>query len=185
MDFQELLVKIAKILNEHNIPYAITGGYAVSIWGRPRATFDIDVIVELFEPQVRKLAQALREIAKVSYVDEDMMIDAIKRAGEFNFIHGDSGMKVDFWLRGRDSFFQTELSRRIPVKIARQTVYFVSPEDLILSKLRWHQMTPSSRQLEDVESVFKISGDRLDKEYLMKWAEELGVSELLFPFLKK
>ncbi|MBI1971603.1 MAG: nucleotidyltransferase [Candidatus Wildermuthbacteria bacterium] len=185
MDFQKLLVSVAKILNKHGIPYAVTGGYAVSIWGRPRATFDIDIVIELFQQQISELADALRSVAKVSYVDENMMLEAIRRRGEFNFIHGDSGMKVDFWMRKGDPFSRMEFQRRVPVKIEGVKVYFVSPEDLILSKLRWYQITPSSRQLEDVESVFKISGKQLDRTYLASWAKKLKVFSLLSPFLKK
>jgi Na+/glutamate symporter len=45
---EELLKKIAKILDDLKIPYAVTGGFAVSIWGIPRYTADIDIIIELF-----------------------------------------------------------------------------------------------------------------------------------------
>ena len=53
-----------------------------------------------------------------------------------------------------------------------------SLEDLILAKLYWQQISPSSKQLEDVESVFKISGDKLDRKYLAKWVAKLGVRDL-------
>ena len=49
-----------------------------------------------------------------------------------------------------------------------EKVNFISPEDLILSKLRWYRISPSSRHIEDVESVLKISGDILDKKYLVE-----------------
>ena len=51
-------------------------------------------------------------------------------------------------------------------------------EDLILVKLRWQQISPSSKQLEDVESIFKISGDKLDRKYLARWVVKLGVRDL-------
>ncbi len=37
----------------------------------------------------------------------------------------------------------------------------------------------SSRHIEDVESVLKISGDTLDREYLKEWAKKLEVESLL------
>ena len=51
-------------------------------------------------------------------------------------------------------------------------------EDLILVKLRWQHISPSSKQLEDVESIFKISGDKLDREYLAKWVAKIGVQDM-------
>lgn len=41
MDLEKLLIKIAEILEKLSVDYFVTGGFAVSVWGRPRATFDI------------------------------------------------------------------------------------------------------------------------------------------------
>ena len=49
---EKILIEIAKILSDLKIKYFVSGGFAVSVWGRPRATFDIDIIVKLIEPQV-------------------------------------------------------------------------------------------------------------------------------------
>lgn len=35
---EKLLCKIAEILEKLRIPYIITGGFAVAVWGRPRFT---------------------------------------------------------------------------------------------------------------------------------------------------
>jgi len=178
MDFQELLKKVAEILERLRITYAVTGGYAVSVWGKPRSTLDIDVIVELFESRIEKLTGALRRISKMSYVDERMVTRAFERKGEFNFIHIESGIKVDFWVSKGDEFSRAEFRRRIPKVIAGQKVYFVSPEDLILNKLRWHKESGSELQLRDVEVIMKFQ-KKLDKKYLTKWAKVHSTLETL------
>jgi hypothetical protein len=58
-------------------------------------------------------------------------------------------------------------------------VQVVSPEDAILSKLEWAKESESERQLRDAAGVAATQGDRLDFEYLRKWAADLGVSDLL------
>ena len=178
MDFQKLLRKVAEILEQLRIPYAVTGGYAVSVWGKPRSTLDVDVIIELFEPQIEKLTSALRRISKMSYVDEHMVRWAFERKGEFNFIHIESGIKVDFWISKGDEFSRGELRRRISKVIAGQRVCFVSPEDLILNKLRWHKESGSELQLRDVEVVMKFQ-KKLDKKHLIKWAKVHSTLEKL------
>lgn len=75
---EKLLLKVVPILDELQIDYYITGGFAVSVWGRPRATFDIDIVVKLVEPKVRPLAEALREISKFGYIDEETAKEALK-----------------------------------------------------------------------------------------------------------
>ncbi len=184
MDFQELLVKIAKILNKLRIPYIVTGGYAVSVWGRPRSTFDIDVVIEIPKSKIDALAKALREVSKMGYVDEFMMENAVERKGEFNFIHAESGIKIDFWVLKDKLLEISKMERRIFKKILGEKVYFISPEDLILSKLEWYEKTQSTRQLEDVESVLRISGKKLDMKYLKQWAKKLGVSGILSKLIR-
>lgn len=184
IDPRHLLVEIAKILERLGIPYLITGGIAVLVWGRPRFTADIDIVVELKAGQIAALAEAIRGLGSAGYLDSAQMERAIAREGEFNFIDGTTGVKVDFWiLKGGDAFDRSRLERRVAKEVLGQKVYFTSPEDLILIKLLWHQASPSSRQLEDVESIFKISGDELDRVYLREWGECLGVQKHLRPFI--
>lgn len=176
---EKLLVKIVEILEELRIPYYITGGFAVSVWGRPRATFDIDVVIKLFKPEVARLAKTIRTIYKLGYIDEDVAKDAVERKGEFNFIEPETGFKVDFWIEKGTKLDLLRFKRKKAEIIKRQRVYFISPEDLILSKLEWYQKTQSTRQLEDIESILKISGEKLDKNYLEHWAKKLGAVKLL------
>lgn len=183
MDFQKLLIKIVKILDNLKISYVITGGYAVSVWGRARSTFDIDVVIEIFHPQVKSLYRALKKVSQLSYIDEDSMISAFERKSEFNFIHGESGIKIDFFIAGRDSSSRLELKRRIPQKIKGQIVYFVSPEDLILSKLRWYKKGESYKQLADIKSVLAIQ-KKLDIDYLKKWAKIHSTKKIFKSLLK-
>lgn len=178
MDFQELMQKIAKILGDLKILYAVTGGYAVAMWGRPRSTFDIDVIVQVYKPQIKAFRRALQNISKLSYLDEDAIEEAVKREGEFNFIHTESGIKIDFWVAGSNPISQLELERRISKTINGQRVYFISPEDLILSKLRWYKESKSNRHLEDIESILKIQKN-LDYGYLRKWAKIQSTRKIL------
>jgi hypothetical protein len=168
MEFQNLTLKIVKILEELKIPYAITGGYAVSIWGRIRSTLDIDIVVDLFEEKTQNLVSALKSFSKFGYVDISQIQDALRRKSEFNFIH-ESGIKVDFWIKSGELFAKQELKRRRAKIIGGKKIYFVSPEDLILSKLIWHKKTGSDYQLKDVESIIRRQ-KKLDWKYIKRWA---------------
>ena len=54
-----------------------------------------------------------------------------------------------------------------------------SAEDVLLTKLERSQASGSSRQVDDARGIVAVQGDRLDFEYLQRWAVELGVFELL------
>ena len=180
IDPRNLLVKIAKILKRLDIPYLITGGIAVLIWGRPRFTADIDIVVELRENDIKKLRKALIALSKSGYIDEEMMQRAIVHQEEFNFIDNITGVKVDFWILKKDDPFDvSRLKRRVTKDILGRKVYFTTAEDLILIKALWCKESLSSRHLEDIESILKISVRKLNMRYLKQWAKKLGVWSIL------
>ena len=178
MEFIRLLIKIAQILEELKIDYCVSGGYAVSVWGRPRSTLDIDIVVKLQVEVVAGLARKLRFLSKVGYLDESLAEGAARHGGEFNFIHPESGIKIDFWvIKKGDKIGEQELSRRVVKKIDGQKIYFISSEDLILSKLRWFKESGSDRHLDDIKSVLKFS--KIDLKYLKQQAIQRGVWDIL------
>jgi len=174
-----LLCEIAKILKELKIPYIVTGGFAVAVLAKPRFTADIDIVVELLPKNVPQLVKRLFSIDKDVYVSEGAIKDAIKRKGEFNFIHPQTGLKVDFWVK-RYSFEKFE--RAIVKKIDGQKINFISAENLILSKLIWYKEGQGARQLEDIKSILKIA--KPDLNYIRNWAEKQSTIEILEEILK-
>ncbi len=168
MEQEKLLADIAAILHRLEIPYLITGGVAVVVWGRPR--FTADIVIELAPQKLGRLAHALRKVGKDVYLDERAIQRALKKQGEFNFIHPSSGLKVDFWILTRSAFDRERMRRRVRRRFVGSNIYLSSPEDLILMKLLWYKETESTRQLEDVESIMQIQ-KKLDWRYLRKWSK--------------
>ena len=180
MEFQKLLKKIAEILEGLKIDYCVTGGFAVSVWGRPRSTFDIDVIVQLKAENIPPLIKNLRRLSAAGYIEESAVKEAVSRGGEFNFIHPESGIKVDFWaVKENDAVGKSELKRKIGKNLDGQKIYFISPEDLILSKLRWFKESESNRHLEDIKSILKISGKKINSDYLESEAKKQNNADIL------
>lgn len=183
MEFDPLLAKIAAIFRAHNISYVITGGYAVSVWGRARATFDVDIVVQLVERDIKPVYHAIQQLSKSGYLDEDAMTSAVRHRREFNYLYPELGIKVDFFVKD-DAIAQQEFKRAIVFDVEKTPISFISPEDLILSKLRWHQKGESVRQLEDVASVIRRQ-KKLDWKYLKRWAVDQGTWEILQNLKKK
>src|SRR3989344_388087 len=178
IDPRDVLAAVANILDRSGIPYAVTGGMALHVWGRPRFTADADIIIAMKAADIGVLAKALRAISMANYISEDAMHRALANRGEFNFIDGETGVNVDFWVIKDGPFEKEQLNRRMRKTIKGTPVYFVSPEDLILSKLIWHKESESSRQREDVESVVRIQ-KKLDWRYLAKWSKRQGTARIL------
>lgn len=184
IDPTELLIKIAPILDDLEINYVITGGMALSVWGRVRSTADIDIIVQLEEPEVIFLKAALKKISEMGYMDEDGAYEAIRCEGEFNFIDPVTGVKVDFFIAKKDLWTKLTFGRKVVKVMDGQKINFLSPEDIILSKLLWYKMSDSALQLEDVKSVLKKQKN-LDFDYLKKWSITQSTDEILESLLEK
>lgn len=182
---EELLAKIVEILGDLKIPYAITGGFAISVWGRPRSTNDIDIIVEMTEKNVKPLVSRIVALKKDIYADEDMVRDATERKSEFNFIDPDMGIKVDFFVLADNAYNKLKIKRAILRDVFGVTkAYFVSPEDLILSKLLWSKESSSWKQREDIKTVLNNSKIKLDFKYINSWSKKQGTSEILEELLE-
>lgn len=184
---EQLLCKVAKILQNLKIPYAVTGGFAVIVWGKPRFTADIDIIIKLVPQNIEPLTKALLLVDKDVYISEEAMRDALERKSEFNFIHPQTGLKIDFWVRGSraDIYGKLKFERAIAKKIDKQKIFFVSPEDLILSKLTWYKESGSERHLEDIKTILNGQESKLDLDYIKKWAERQSTIKILEEIIKR
>ena len=171
-----------KTLEQLNVPYYIGGSIASSVYGISRATMDVDLVSELKSDQVQFLVQALQ---KDYFIDENMILDAIKNKSSFNLIHLSTMIKIDVFISSGRMFDKSAFSRRKQDKLSEDSdsvqVFLCSAEDIILSKLEWYKSggSVSDRQWKDILGVIKVQGELLDKRYLLKWAEKLGMEDLL------
>src|SRR3972149_8729967 len=149
------LIGIAKVLDELKIPYYVTGGFAVSIYGRPRFTADIDIIIKMSHLKKDDFAKNLQAVFPKGYIDKDQIDSALARHSEFNIIDPVSGLKIDFWI-AKDNEFEKECFKNSKNENLGYKVKFISPEDLIISKLIWFKESQSTRQLEDIKSIHDI-----------------------------
>lgn len=171
---EELLLQIVKILDKLGIPYMVTGGFAIAVLAKPRFTADIDIVVKIEPKNIAQLAKELLAIDKDVYVSQEAIENAIQNSGEFNFIHPQTGLKVDFWIK---KYPFEQFNKSIIKKINGQKIHFVSPESLILSKLIWYKEGQGAKQLEDIRSILEIA--KPDLNYIKNWAEKNSTAEIL------
>ncbi len=74
---------------------------------------------------------------------------------------------------------ESELVRRIDAEVAGVRVAVASADDTVLAKLEWAAAGESERQLDDAAAVLRVSGDRLDWDYLRRWTAALGLDAML------
>ena len=89
---RNLLVRLAGALNASGMPWMITGSKASSFYGEPRATQDIDIVID---PQPDQLSALLGALKEGFYVSADEASEALRLRGMFNAIDLESGWKAD------------------------------------------------------------------------------------------
>jgi hypothetical protein len=170
-----VLKLVAERLHRAGIAYMISGSIAMNYYAQPRLTRDIDIVVALRLDDAERVTTLF---AADFYIDADAVRNAIAQPGMFNIIHYAHVMKVDFIVRKDTPYRQEEFARRSAVEIDGVTMWLVTAEDLLLSKLVWAAESRSEIQLQDVRNLIR-SVVPLDWTYIERWATELTLGELL------
>ena len=175
MTLSELLAAIGERLAAAGIPYMVTGSVASSFHGEPRATRDIDIVIESTPEALDTFVRALAP--DQFYVDLDAARSALAARSQFNVIETASGWKVDLVIRKDRPFSIEEFARRRPAELLGTATYVASAEDLVIAKLEWAKAAESERQLRDVAAILAVSGDGMDYPYVERWVAALELEE--------
>jgi hypothetical protein len=177
----EVLKDFVEVLEQFGVRYAIGGSIASSYYGKVRFTIDADITVEPFADLAEKIYENLKTRF---YISKPAMYQALSSRSSFNIIHLQTSYKIDIFVCEDIAFQRQMLQHPKKVKLSEttdKTFSFVSPEDIILLKLQWYQSTDktSKKQWDDILGVLTVQKNKLDYDYLKKWASVLQLSELL------
>jgi hypothetical protein len=100
-------------------------------------------------------------------------LDSLKHKILFNIISNKTGFKIDFIPLQDTEFEQSKFASRAPINVQGTTVWAISPENLVISKLIWIQTLVSEAQLLDLENLLRI--EELNKAYIRTWIEKLNL----------
>src|ERR687885_4135 len=152
-----VLADAVAALERAEVPYVLVGGLASSLYGRPRTTRDVDVLVRKDDAK-----RALDALDTVGFATEETNPEWIFKAWR-----DDVTIDVIFWLKG-DIYLDDEmLARSRLLELDGVVVNVVPPEDLVVIKAAVHdEQTP--RHWHDALGV--IADNELDGDYLARGA---------------
>jgi hypothetical protein len=156
-------------LEKYNIPYIVTGAVASVVYGEPRLTHDIDLVVDLNDKDARKIIDAFPSEEFYCPPIEVIKME-IKRQyrGHFNLIHQASGFKADIYLKGKDDLHQWAFSNKKRLEVDGKPIWLAPPEYVILRKLEYYREGQSEKHLNDIKNILEVSGEQINKEQLEK-----------------
>jgi hypothetical protein len=180
-DFGQALCSLIEAMGRNSIRYMIGGSMASGIHGIYRTSLGVGLVADAHSGQI---ASFIRELGGEFYADAGMMRDALESERPFSLIHFASSYKFDIFPLSSDAFQQSQFARREMKDIALGggtiTLPVATAEDTLLMKLAWYRAggEVSERQWNDVRGIVAVQGERLDREYLRRWATYLQVTNL-------
>ena len=175
--FIEDLLNVCSTLNQLQVPYMLIGGLAVALWAAPRATVDLDFIISLQEGDFPKFKSAL-EATKLDFISPHLFKLKKIKIVRFCLCKKEHELIMVDLILAENEFLKNAIQRRQSFPLLKETIYVVTPEDLILLKL----MSLRPQDTVDIQNII-LHQKKIDKLYLKTWAKKLKVVESLKKFL--
>lgn len=152
-------------LENTGIHYMIAGSVASSIYGEPRNTLDIDMVVFPDSTQLGQFHSIFNEENYYLPPVEVMGIEARREAnGHFNIIHHDTGLKADIYLSRNHPALPWAIKNIRRVATATCEINLAPPEYVIIHKLGFYKESQHQRHLRDIAGM--LEQQELDQTFL-------------------
>lgn len=172
----DLFLLFIRPLNRAGVRYVIGGSVAAMFYGEPRLTRDVDVVVFLNEPGIRKLPEIFPAAEFYLPPFEVIVAEAARESrGQFNIVHMDTTFKADIYPTGRDEFNAWAFRNKRSVNYEGETLVLAPPEYVIVRKLEYFREGGSDKHLRDIRGMLNISGQQINQTDLQEWIQSRGV----------
>jgi len=174
MQEPSLFLIFIKPLNRLGVKYMVTGSVAAMLYGEPRLTHDVDLVLTMSRKDSTRFIQAFPD--DEFYCPPPEVIGAElsrERRGHFNLIHHSTGFKADIYLTGEDPLLIWGLDRTRTMAMEGEAIIVAPPEYVIVKKLAYYQEGQSEKHLRDVRSIIKGIGSTLQLDEINRWVSLL------------
>jgi hypothetical protein len=163
-------------LERLGFPYCITGSVAASVYGEPRLTADIDVVLLLGAADISSLRAAFPEREYYVPPEETLRLELSRSSrGMFNLIHHATQFKADIYLAARDPLHAWALAHRRRISLEESGAWIAPPEYVVVRKLEFLREGGSDKHARDVR--FILAATPLDRAFLDAEISRLGLQE--------
>jgi hypothetical protein len=173
VDIQTGLKIVVQIIEGHGIDYMIVGSIAGTLYGEPRLTNDMDIVLAMMPHTAASFLSGFDP--KEFYLPPvEILAHEATRGGQTNLIHHESGVKVDVMFRKSTPHGLAAFARRRRVEILRGLhAWIAAPEDVIIGNLRFYREEQSAKHLTDIRGI--LANTTTDSSYLDHWVEALDL----------
>jgi len=176
MSLVNLFRRFAGPLDQLQISYMATGAVAAIVFGEPRLTLDLDLVLRLAGPDLPRFAEAFPPAEFYVPPIETLEAEVQRpRLGHFNLLHHESGLRADIYLAGDDPLDEWGLAHRRRETVAGEPVWIAPAEYVIVRKLEYYRDGGSEKHLTDIRAILRIRPDLVALELLEGFIGERGL----------
>jgi hypothetical protein len=179
-------------LERANFQYMITGSVACVLYGKPRLTHDIDLVIDLDLKQIPDFVACWKPEQFYCPPEEILKIEACRASHAYcNIIHQETGFKADFYLKGNSPLLAWGLQHRRRFELEKgQYIWVAEPEYVIIKKLDFFREGQSEKHLHDIQGMVDIMQNEIDYKKIEEKCQLLGLQAQwerikLLPFIDK
>lgn len=177
MEQVEMFLVFTDRLEQAGMNYMATGSVASMLYGIPRFTHDLDLVMELPPSQIQSITDSFPLSEFYCPPPEVLQIESRRsRRGHFNIIHHTTGFKADVYLHGSDDLQEWGLSKKRRIDLSEgKGIWAAPPEYVIVRKLEYYREGHAEKHLQDIRGMLEISGDLMDHAAIQAWVKKLDL----------
>jgi len=165
-------------LNIRKIPYAVTGSVASIIYGEPRMTHDIDIVIEMSADRVEDFIKAFPEDEYYSPPAEILKIEILRtNRGHCNIIHNATGFKADIYFQGENQFQRWAITNARYFDFNDSQIAIAPPEYVIVKKLEFFKEGQSQKHINDIKAIILNSKELINFSLLEEYISGFGLKK--------
>lgn len=176
MTSEEATAAVIDTLNLLGIPYMLVGSLSSNFYGIVRSTQDADFVIQL---EGFSIGTVVERLGPQFRLEPQLTFEIIQATTRYVIRLIDIPFHIEIFLLSDDEYDQERFYRRRHVKIFGREVFIPSPEDVIITKLRWSHHGSRSKDRDDVRNVLAVQGDRVDFNYIRRWCTKHDTLALL------
>jgi hypothetical protein len=176
MPVPEVIELFIRPLNQAGIRYMVTGGVAAILYGEPRLTNDINLVIATARGDAERLLRAFERTDYYAPPLETVRMELGRDVGgHFNILHVPTALRADVYSAGTDPLMRWGLGRRQVMSLGSEELPVAPIEYVILMKLQWLRQGATDRHLADIRGMLRLSSDLIAETGLEQWIERLGL----------
>lgn len=170
-----LIEPFVRRLEQVGRPYMITGSTAGILYGEPRMTHDVDLVIDLRLGDIPLFVAAF-PLDAFYCPPADVLAIEVRRGqrGHGNVIDHATGFKADVYI-AFDDLHRWGLSHRRVLDLDGLQVPIAPAEYVVIRKLEYFREGGSGKHLRDIRSMLDVSGDSLDRPFLDEQIRRRGL----------